>query len=176
VALVAGVAVWNRYRLLPAARDAVGHSELQRAAGGVRRAVRVEALLVVAVLGVTGFLTNQSPRDEPSRQEPAAGRVESAPVGDFRALVTLDPGARGPNTLAVQIQDQAGEPLDLFAAPEVSIRNETVDLGALELEPVGAGTYTASVVFPSSGPWEAQVSLRATEFDNPVAVVELNVD
>jgi copper transport protein len=161
---------------VPAARDAVGHSELQRAAGGVRRAVRVEAILIVAVLGVTGFLTNQSPRDESSGPEPAAGRVESVRVGDFQALVTLDPGTRGPNTLAVQIQDQAGEPIDVFAAPEVSISNDTVDLGVLELEPVGAGTYAASVVFPSSGAWEAQVSLRATEFDNPVAIVELAID
>ena len=60
-----------------ALRDAVGHTELQRAAGGVRRAVRVEALLIVAVLGVTGFLTNQSPRDEPPRPR-------AAPTGSSR--------------------------------------------------------------------------------------------
>ncbi len=176
VALVAAIALWNRTRLLPRARDAVGHTELQRAAGDVRRAVRVEALLIVAVLGVTGFLTNESPRDESSRSEAAPSRVDSTRVGDFQALITLDPGTRGPNTLALQIQDQAGEPLDVFAAPEVSISNESVDLGRIELEPVGAGTYTASVVFPSSGEWAARVSLRETEFDNPVATVELNVE
>lgn len=176
VALVAGVAAWNRYRLVPRARDAVGHSELRRAAGVVRRAVRVEAVLVGAVLAVTGFLTNQSPRDEPTGAAPAAGRVDSARVGDFQALITLDPGTRGANTLAVQIQDAAGEPVDVFAAPEVSISSATVDLGRLALEPVGAGTYTASVVFPSSGAWEAQVSLRESEFTNPVAVVELDVE
>ena len=172
VALVAAVAWWNRSRLLPRVRDAVGHTELQRAAGGVRRAVRVEALLIVAVLGVTGFLTNQSPRDEAAAAEPPPDRVESAAVGDYQALITLDPGTRGPNTLALQIQDQAGEPLDLFAAPEVSVSSESVDLGSLVLSPVGAGTYTASVVFPSSGAWEAQVSLRETEFDNPVTIVD----
>jgi copper transport protein len=175
VALVAGVAWWNRVRLLPRARDAVGHDELRRAADGVRRAVRVEALLIVAVLGVTGFLTNQSPRDEPESAVPAADRVDSAPIGDYQVLITLDPGTRGPNTLAVQIQDQAGEPLDLFAAPAVSVSNDSVDLGSLVLSPVGAGTYTAPVVFPASGAWEAQVSLRETEFDNPVAIVDLDV-
>jgi len=176
VALVGGVALWNRLRLVPGARDAVGHTELQRAASVVRRAVRVEAVLIVAVLGVTGFLTNQAPRDEPSDVEVAPSRVESAAVGDYQALITLDPGKRGPNTLALQIQDQAGEPLDVFAAPEVSVKNSTVDLGALALTPVGAGTYTARVVFPSPGSWEAQVSLRSSEFDNPVTVVELDVD
>lgn len=175
VGVVAVVALWNRQRLLPRARDAVGHAELQRAAIAVRTAVRVEALLIVAVLGVTGFLTNQSPRDDATAGESAPSRVESAVVGDYRALITLDPGSRGPNTLVLQIQDQAGDPLDVFAAPEVSIRNETVDLGSLVLEPVGAGTYSATVVFPSSGRWEAQVSLRATEFDNPVTVVDLEV-
>ncbi len=176
VGLVACVAWWNRSRLLPRARDAVGHDELRRAADGVRRAVRVEALLIVAVLGVTGFLTNQSPRDEPSAAATAPNRVESTPIGDYKVLITLDPGARGPNTLALQIQDQAGEPLDLFAAPDVSVSNESVDLGSLVLSPVGAGTYTAPVVFPASGAWEAQVSLRESEFDNPVSIVDLDVD
>lgn len=176
VALVAGVALWNRWRLLPRARNAVGHAELQRAATAVRRAVRVEALLIVAVLGVTGFLTNQSPRDETSGAETAPSRVSTAAAGDYRALVTLDPGTRGPNTLALQIQDLTGEPIDLYAAPEVSISSSSVDLGTLALTPVAAGTYTASVVFPSSGEWQAEVSLRATEFDNPVTVVELDVD
>lgn len=176
VALVAGVALWNRLRLVPRVRDAVGHPEVQRAAALVRRAVRVEAVLVVAVLGVTGFLTNQPPRDAPSAAAAAPSRVDSAPVGDYQALITLDPGTRGPNTLALQIQDRAGEPLDLFAAPQVSIGNGTLDLGELVLEPVAAGTYTADVLFPSSGTWEAQVSLRESEFDNPVAIVELDVD
>ena len=137
--------------------------------------MRVEALLIVGVLGVTGFLTNQSPREEPSAAEAAPNRVESGTLGDYRALITLDPGTRGPNTLSLQIQDQAGEPLDLFAAPEVSISDSSVDLGSLVLSPVGAGTYSAPVVFPSSGAWEAQVSLRETEFDNPVTIVDLDV-
>ena len=176
VTVVAGVAAWNRYRLVPRTHSAVGHSELQRAAGVVRRAVRVEVLLVVAVLGVTGFLTNQPPRDEGSSPSSAASRVESAPVGEFQALITLAPGTRGPNTLMLQIQDRAGEPLDLFATPEVSVQGASVDLGSLDLSPVGAGTYSARVVFPSSGTWEATVSLRASEFDNPVAVVSLDVE
>lgn len=176
VAVVGGVAAWNRFALLPRVVGAVGHADLVRAAAVVRRAVRVEALLIVAVLGVTGFLTNQSPRDEPPAAETAPGRVVSGRVGDYRALITLDPGARGRNTLALQIQDQAGEPLDVFAAPELSIRNDAVDLGTVVLTPVGAGTYSADVVFPSSGTWEAQVSLRESEFDNPVAVVELDVE
>jgi copper transport protein len=175
VALVGAVAAWNRYRLVPRTRDAVGHADLQAAAAGVRRAVRVEGLLIVAVLGMTGFLTNQPPRDDPSSAASAESRVESAPVGDFQALVTLAPGSRGPNTLMLQIQDRAGEPLDLYAAPEVSVQSSTVDLGSVDLVPVGAGTYSASVVFPSPGTWEVAVSLRATEFDNPVAVVEVEV-
>ncbi len=175
VAVAVAVALWNRTRLLPRARDAVGHAETQRAAGVVRRAVRLEAVLLVAVLGVTGFLTNQSPGVEPAAAVSAPGRVEQGRVGEYQALITLDPGTRGPNTLALQIQDRAGEPLDLFAAPEVSINSSSVDLGSLVLSPVGAGTYTASVVFPASGQWQAQVSLRASEFDNPVTIVELDV-
>lgn len=174
VAVAVAVALWNRTRLLPQARDAVGHAETQRAAGVVRRAVRLEAVLVVAVLGVTGFLTNQSPGVEPAAVSAPPG-VEQGTVGEYQALITLDPGTRGPNTLALQIQDLAGEPVDLFARPEVSIRSSSVALGSLVLSPGGAGTYTASLVFPSSGPWQAQVSFRTSKFNNLVTIVELDV-
>jgi copper transport protein len=127
------------------------------------------------VLGVTGFLVNQPPRAQPDAAPPAAGRVESVVVGDLRVLATISPAERGPTTVTVQVQDQAGDPVDVYAAPEVSLASDDVDLGVVPVAPVGAGTYAADVVIPSDGVWRVQVSLKATEFENPVVTLAFDV-
>ncbi len=174
--LVVAIAAWNRYRLLPRVSSSVGHDQGVAAAGLVRRTVVAEACLLLAVLGVTGFLVNQPPREQPEAAAPGPGRVESVVVGDLRVLATLTPAERGPNTLTVQIQDQAGDPVDAYAAPEVSLASDEVDLGVVPLTPVGAGTYAAEAVIPSAGVWRVQVSVKATEFDNPVVTLSFEVE
>ncbi|GAA4695691.1 copper resistance protein CopC [Nocardioides nanhaiensis] len=175
VALVAVLAGFNRWRLLPRTRAAVGHAEQQRATGVVRTAVRGEAGLLVVAVALTGFLVNTSPRPEAAAgtAAPADAGVEQATAGEYQVLASLSPGRQGPNTLLLQVQDATGEPLEVFSAPEVSVGNGEVDLGLVPLRPVGAGTYSAELVLPTAGEWEAQVSLRATEFDNPVTILTL---
>lgn len=173
--VVVAIATWNRYRLLPRVTAAVGHEAGVAATGLIRRTVVAEATLLLAVLGVTGFLVNQPPREQPEAAAPAAGRVESVVVGDLRVLATLTPGEVGGNTFTVQIQDQAGDPVDAYAAPEVSLASDDVDLGVVPVTPVGAGTYAAEAVIPSAGVWRVQVSLKATEFDNPVVTLAFDV-
>ncbi len=173
--LVVAIAAWNRYRLLPRVSDSVGHDQGVAAAGLVRRTVVAEACLLLAVLGVTGFLVNQPPREQAEAAAPGSGSVESVALGDLRVLATMTPGERGANTVTVQIQDAAGDPVDAYAAPEVSLASADVDLGVLPLTPVGAGTYAAEAVIPSPGTWLVQVSLRATEFDNPVVTLSFDV-
>jgi copper transport protein len=146
------------------------------ATGLVRRTVVAEACLLLAVVGVTGFLVNQPPREQPAAAAPGPGQVESAVVGDLRVLATLAPGERGPNTVTVQVQDQAGDPVDAFAAPEVSLASDDVDLGVVPVTPVGAGTYAAEAVIPAAGTWQVQVSLKASEFDNPVVTLSFEVE
>ena len=68
----------------------------------------------------------------------------------------------------MQVQDLSGEPVDLHARPEVSLRSADVDLGTVPIVPTGAGTYVAEITFPTAGEWEIQVSLRVDEFENPV--------
>ncbi|MCW2812956.1 MAG: hypothetical protein JWN84_411 [Nocardioides sp.] len=179
-ALVALVAGWNRWRLLPATTGAVGHDHRQGAALRVRTAVRAEAVLLVLLLGVTGFLTNQSPRAEADYRAPVASRVEVGVLAaddGTKVLATMTPRTRGPNTITVQAQDQAGEPLDGFAEPTVSVSSadESVDLGSQPVVPTAAGTYVVETVIPAPGSWVVQVSLRTSEFDNPVTTVTFEV-
>ena len=166
--VVAALGGWNRWRTLPAVRAASGFGDRERAASAVTRTVRVEAVLLVALLGVTGFLVNQSPRPAPVTVAVGSTGVGTATAGDLRVLAALDPRRTGSNALLVQVQDTAGEPYDPPAHPVVSMSTQGLDIGEVTMRPVGAGTYRGEVVVPRAGEWEVQVSIRLSRFENPV--------
>ena len=139
------------------------------------RTVRVEAVLLVVLLGVTGFLVNQSPRPVPVTPASGTTGVGTAAAGDLRVLAAMDPRRTGSNTLLVQVQDSAGEPYDPPANPVVSLRTDGLDIGDVTMRPVGAGTYRGEIVVPRPGEWEVQVSIRLSRFENPVTTVTLTV-
>ncbi|MFB9313514.1 copper resistance protein CopC [Nocardioides plantarum] len=181
-AVVALVAGFNRWRVLPAAAGAgvSGHEARRGAVLRVRTVVRVEAGLLVVLLGVTGFLTNQSPREAPPDRAPVASRVSVGVLEEdsgMKVLATMTPRTTGPNTITVQVQDQSGEPLTAYAEPSVSVSSAdgSVDLGQQPVVPAAAGTYVVETVVPTPGTWVVQVSLRTSEFDNPVTTVEFEV-
>ena len=173
--LVAGLGGWNRWRTLPAVERAVGFGDRERAAVAVTRTVRVEAALLGALLGVTGVLVNQSPRPAPVTAESGTTGVGTATAGDLRVLAVLDPRRTGSNTLLVQVQDPSGEPYDAPTNPVVELRSEGIDIGAVAMTPIGAGTYRGKVVIPRAGEWEVQVSIPLSRFENPVTTVRLSV-
>ena len=172
---VAATGGWNRWRTLPAVRAAAGFGERERAASAVTRTVRVEAVLLVVLLSVTGFLVSRSPRPAPVTVASGSTGVGAATAGELRVLAAMDPRRTGSNTLLVQVQDAAGEPYDPPAHPVVSLRTEGLDVGEVTMRPVGAGTYRGEVVVPRAGEWEVQVSIRLTRFENPVTTVRLTV-
>jgi copper transport protein len=135
----------------------------------------VEALLLVALLGVTGVLVGASPRPEPVTVASGATGVGAATAGHLRVLAVMDPQRTGSNTLLVQVQDAAGEPYDLPADPVVTLRTEGLDLGEVTVRPIAAGTYRGEVVVPRAGAWDVQVSLALGRFDNPVTTVRVTV-
>lgn len=173
--VVAGLGGWNRWRTLPQVRAAAGFGDRERAATAVTRTVRVEAVVLVVLLGVTGVLVNQSPRPAPVTVTPGATGVGAATAGDLRVLAVMDPRRVGSNTLLVQVQDASGEPYDAPVNPVVELRTEGLDIGTVAVTPIGAGTYRGEVVVPRAGEWEVQVSIRLTRFDNPVTTVRLDV-
>lgn len=177
VLVVVALAAYNRLRLVPQVGADAGHDARRRGAGLVRRAVVAEAAVLVAVLGVTGFLTQKPPGGEPPGPPATAGTgvVTGSATDDLKVLAVLDAGTGLQRRLIVQVQDLAGEPLDLYDAPAVALSNGTVDLGQVAVAPSGVGTYVAEVTFPSAGTWRLQVSVRVDEFTTPVTVVDLPV-
>ena len=176
VALVALVAGWNRYRLLPAVAGDAAHQQRARAASRLRSAVRLEAVGLVAVLLLTGFLVNQVPEEgDTALRRTAEDSTVTATADDVRVVAHLDPGAVGANTLTVQVQDLSGEPLEPYATPVVSVGSGEVDLGSRPVRNVDSGTYRSRVVLPRAGEWDVRVSVRTDEFTNPVLTLELDV-
>ncbi|MBD3914272.1 copper resistance CopC/CopD family protein [Nocardioides hwasunensis] len=175
VLVVAGIGGWNRWRTLPAVRAAAGFGDRERAAAAVTRTVRVEAVVLVALLGVTGFLVNQSPRPAPVTVASGTTGVGAATAGDLRVLAVLDPRRTGPNSLLVQVQDASGEPFDPPATPVVEMRTAGLDIGTVAVSPIAAGTWRGTVVVPRAGEWEVQVSIPLSRFENPVTTVRLTV-
>jgi copper transport protein len=173
--VVAGLGGWNRWRMLPAVEAAAGFGDRERAAAAVTRTVRVEAVLLVVLLGVTGVLVNQSPRPAPMNPAPGATGVGAATAGDLRVLAVMDPRRTGSNTLLVQVQDAAGEPYDPPVHPVVELRTDGLDIGTVTVTPIAAGTYRGEVVVPRAGVWEVQVGLPLSRFENPVTTVRLTV-
>jgi len=160
--------------------------ERRDAAGPLVRTVLAEAGVLVAVLLVTGFLVDRSPEPEAevavagategaaegAAAEPGAGTVQ---LGEISAEVTVDPLAVGPTTVTITMTDADGNPVEGYAAPRISLSTTDLDLGDVALRNLGPGTYAGDVVLPTGGEWEAQVSLRTTEFDNPVRTLRLVV-
>jgi copper transport protein len=175
VGLVVLVAGWNRYRLLPRVHSAAGYQGRVEAAGRLRTAVRAEAGGLVVVLMLTGFLVNQVPRAESAGVAADRASTMSAAADDVRVVAHLHPGRVGSNTLVVQVQNLAGEPLEPVAAPVVELASGELDLGSRPMQNIDSGTYETDVVIPSAGTWQIRVSVRTGTFVNPVLTLQTEV-
>lgn len=177
-AVVASVAAWNRFGLVPRL-GSLGHDARLRAARLLRRTVAVEVVLLVVLLAVTGFLVQQPPTVVAGAgATPAATGAVSGLTEDHRVVAVLDATPGRQRQLTVQVQDSAGEPIELSDVPAVSLRavDGSTDLGSVPLQPTAAGTYRADVVFPTPGEWEVQISLPVDRFTNPVTALVLEVE
>nr|WP_232523473.1 copper resistance protein CopC [Nocardioides sp. MAH-18] len=168
------LAAWNRRALVPRMRAATRRTQVRAGARLVTKVVTAEVAILGLVLVLTGLLVDQSPAAAAARV--AGPAVQTATLGDVSAQATVSSPVTGPSEVTVELLDAAGEPTEGFAAPTASLASDELDLGDLALENVGPGVYTARVVFPTAGAWDLQVSLRTSEFDNPVASVGFTVD
>jgi methionine-rich copper-binding protein CopC len=156
-----GVARWPSALLLAA----YGAAALLRTVG--RRAAYALLAPVVALLVATVM----------TWPAPAAGPASAAADHGDAGLVsvTATPGAERAVALEVTLTDPNGAPLTPYAVPTLSLTDGDVSLGDVALTETGPGTYRGEVTVPTPGEWEASVSVRTSEFDNPVAEVSLEL-
>lgn len=90
---------------------------------------------------------------------------QSAVAGPYRVTLRLESGqptARGPNTMVLRLQDQAGQPItgaSLRVAPVMT----TMPMTAPDAEGLaqGAGQYIIHPVFGMAGDWRLAVTIAA---------------
>ncbi|NLD77154.1 MAG: copper resistance protein CopC/CopD [Acidimicrobiales bacterium] len=192
VGLVALGGTWNRFRLVPhlvagGAVDGGGQGPAVEADADVEevdevdevdswapdgqtsrweslgRVLRIEVALLVAVVGITGVLVNETPARQALQTVP---RVE-APFGEGTMEVWLSPGRAGLNDVHVILLGDDGAPDDTFQEAELALSLPASDVGPIELEPVrvGPGHFQAVAVDLSiKGDWTLTVRTRPDRF------------
>lgn len=127
------------------------------------RILRVEVALLVAVVGVTGVLVNETPAKQAVQTVP---RVE-APFGEGLMEVWLSPGRAGLNDVHVILLGADGAPDDTFDEAELALSLPARDVGPIEIEPVRVGPGHFQVVAADlsiKGDWTLTVTTRPDRF------------
>ncbi|HEY5821477.1 MAG TPA: copper resistance protein CopC [Propionibacteriaceae bacterium] len=171
VLAAAGIALWNRTRLVPT----ILRCDWGAAAWGrLTRLLAYEVLILVAVITATTVLTLQNPRanDVPP---PAQGHeMNHGQIGPMKpggsgdvALGTgvmhwsIAPGVVGPNTVALRYTDREGVRRALAELPAVAGYQPQSGAGPVPATVTEQGeTYRAEVDLATPGPWLIQVSIR----------------
>jgi copper transport protein len=170
------IAAWNRWSLLPRLRQAANKPSRQTLARPVVRATAIEGAILTVVLLITGFLVDTSPEaDSPPTSVSAPADTHTTTLGDINVRASLTPLTRGSNTVTLRLTSAAGEPTEGVAPPVVRLSSDGATLGEVPLTQASPGVYTAQVVLPVAGTWRMQVSLRVSQFANPVGELEFVV-
>lgn len=180
VGAVIAVAAWNRTNLLP---RIARHPTDERQWVSLRRTLTAEAILLAAVLAVTGFLTITSPTTTPEHShgtEAAAPQSSETPVHAESQGLTIDgtitPAATGKNTVTFRLEYE-GEPI---TAEDVTVeaRLPEQELGPFtatpQLDPV-TGEYEAALTMPVAGEWQIQVTTRIDTYTQPIAIIPITI-
>jgi copper transport protein len=175
LALVA-LGAFQRRRSLPRLRRIAADGGTPGAAGiALRRALRIELLLVVAVLVATAFLAALSPASTT-----AGGPFdETTAIGPLQLQLTVDPAAAGSNAVHLYLIDPR-DGSQFRGAREVTISATERDrsIGPIEERPdlAGPGHYTLSAMsFGVAGTWQLRIDVRISDFDQYETTVEVPI-
>jgi copper transport protein len=128
----------------------------------LRRALAVELVAAVIVLGATGALAGTPPPGSP----PGVYST-TATSGDYLMSLTVDPVRSGPTEMHIYLSSPSGS-LDQPDTVTATLANPGRDVAdvQLQLEPSGPGHYsTLGATLPFTGTWTITVEARYGEFD-----------
>ncbi len=176
LAVLTGLGAVNRRRVVPALRRLAQGGSAPGAAGHLlRRTLRAEVVLVVAVLGVTSALVSYPPPDS------LAGGPFSAhtALGPLRMEVTVDPARVGPNEMHLYLlRASDGTPFDGTKELTVSLSLPSKRIGPLPAtaRAAGPGHYVVDTLqLVPGGDWRLSVSSRISDFDAYDAALKVPV-
>lgn len=172
------MAAYNRFRLLPLVEK---QDTPQSGVRALRRALRVEAGLLIIVLAITGFLTNQSP--DGTAGHGSVNSVQADPDVKIQAQLqgllvsgSLTPGEAGENTFTFTLRYENAP----VAPEDVIVRTilPSRDLGPFEVTPIldpRTGEYTATLSLPFADEWRVQVMARIDAFTQPIVTLPVTI-
>lgn len=173
VAVIGGLAAWNRFGLVPRLTRA---GRTGKDWNRLALAVRLEAVGVVLVIGLTSPLTLQNPRET---EAPAPAGIELlADLGTGHLTGRFGPGKTGVNVITFELTDTGGAPIVPLSTPQVTVAEPNLSLGPLtaKVEPGEIpGSYRAVVVLPNAGQWKISVAVRINALEQPAAVADVVV-
>ncbi len=178
VVVLAGLGMFNHFRLVPALRARPDRPARWRY---LDRTLRGEALALVAVLGVTAVLVTAVPARTALRSQ--AVYSQSTPLGRGpsagSANLVIDPARTGPTALHLYLLDQHGRPADAERSVAVELVQPSLDIGPIDkqLRRAGPGHYlTNGTLFTVSGEWTVTVRVRVDEFTEHTAVLKVKIE
>lgn len=177
---VIAIAAYNGLRLLPRISSRpTARMQWQT----LTRTLSYEAALLVAILLLTGFLTNLSPthdhHDTPTENTAATAQTVTidADAQGLSLRGELEPALTGENEITLTLEYD-GEPI---TPDEVTIRTHQAehDLGPFqttaELDPV-TGQYSANLDMPVAGEWQIRVLARVSTFAEPIVMIPVTIE
>ena len=176
IAALIAIGAVNRHCVVPGLKRLAAATGVPGELGHLlRRTLRAEVALVVAVLGVTAALVSYPPPDTLATG-PFGGSVA---LGPLRMEVTMDPARVGPNELHLYLlRADDGTPFDGTKELQATIALASRDIGPLPLKAreAGPGHYVVNTVsLVPAGDWRLDVTSRISEFDQYEASLKVPV-
>ena len=173
--LIALIGAYNHYRLVPA---------LQRASAKGRnvwhhllRTVRIEAVGMVVVLGLTGVLVNVTPARNAAGIGTIFSKTES--IGDDSVNLVVDPNRVGANAIHLYLLDPTGRPAALVESLTLELSLPSNQLGPIRRQPfvAGPGHYQLNGGDLSiAGKWTIVVRAQFSKFVEKTASFDVTVN
>jgi copper transport protein len=176
IALLIAIGALNRRRVVPGLRRLAQAGAPPGGSGHLlRRTLRAEVALVVAVLGITAALVSYPPPDSRA-SGPFSGHTA---LGPLRLEATVDPARVGPNELHLYLlRAKDGSPFGATRQLTVTLALPAKDIGPLpaRAREAGPGHYVVDTVqLVPAGDWRLDVTSRVSEFDQYEARLKVPV-
>lgn len=126
--IVVLIAAWNRRTLVPSLTSPTENtSELAVRWATLLRAIRAEAILLVAVVALTAIVVNVPPAR--TAVVAKADRVDiTQRVDTGNVQLSVDPAIVGPNTVAVRYTDGTGQPINVANSMSIEFSQPSAGL------------------------------------------------
>jgi copper transport protein len=165
--IVVLIAAWNRRTLVPSLTSPTeSTSELAVRWATLRRTIRAEALLLVAVVALTAIVVNVPPaRTAVVAKTDRVDITQRVDTGNVQ--LSVDPAIVGPNTVSVRYTDGTGQPINVATSMSIEFSQPSAGLEPITRQ-VPASEPGVFVIQGNElsipGTWTITIAVRTGDF------------